>query len=408
MFLEDLGAEMKCVKVVTATACVFFHRFYAFHSYKTQNRFNMAVACLFLASKTEEMLVKLKDIVIGYFRVRNQTHNPSESECKEMQKNVLLSERILLQTLGFDLTISHPHNPLLLKLRELKNYIPEDKRKEMYEAAIAFITDSYRTSLCLQYQPTQIFYGAILMAAIQLSLQPVSTSNKVTVEQSWFDLLERERDIDESAMKNICKEMMDLYDDEDNSLKCSIKDKATAMKNINQIVGQESLHAPPKPSPTGVAESEGGLSQEASLVNKVVGGVVTATSYDNLYQQEEERKQKNVTVTSFVKPTTPHHPRTNSLGLPPLEAPAPQPLDYNSDHSTFSEANREMSATPNHMSVPPETPVDSTPFSSYPCTPNFDSCPPPYAMREQDYRVKSQMFNSNVEDNSAPKRARIE
>lgn len=38
-----------------------------------------------------------------------------------MQKNVLLAERILLQTLGFDLTVAHPHNPLLLKLRELKS-----------------------------------------------------------------------------------------------------------------------------------------------------------------------------------------------------------------------------------------------------------------------------------------------
>lgn len=62
-------------------------------------------------------------------------------ECKEMQKNVLLAERILLQTLGFDLAVAHPHNPLLLKLRELKNYIPEDKRKEMYETAISFVMD---------------------------------------------------------------------------------------------------------------------------------------------------------------------------------------------------------------------------------------------------------------------------
>jgi len=417
MFMEDLGAEMKCEKVVVATACVFFHRYYLFHSFKSHNRFNMAVASLFLASKTEEMLIKLRDIIMGYFRVRNPSHVPSEMEFKDMQKNVLLSERMLLQCLGFDMTVSHPHNPLLQKLRELKNYIPEDKRKEMYETAIAFITDSYRTTLCLQYPPNQILYGGIMMAAIQLSLQPVSSGNKVTLEQSWFDILERERDIDEASMKNICFQLMDLYDEEDNSLKCAIKDKNNSLRNIGQIVGGETSDTS-KPSPTGIAtDGEVGEAQPSisMSVTKPTDGISTVNAYDNLYlqqQEEVEKTRKNVTVTSFLKPPTPMHPRSGSLGgLPPPESPAPGALDYSSDHSTFSEANRELSRTPSHQSQMPETPA----IESCPPTPNFDSCPPPGALREQDYRyleVKTAQFmssnSSNDNDSSVPKRARLE
>jgi hypothetical protein len=432
MFMEDLGAEMKCEKVVVATACVFFHRFYVMHSYKSHNRFNMAVACLFLASKTEEMMVKLRDIVLMYFRVRNPTQSPTEMECKEMQKNVLLAERILLQTMGFDMTVSHPHTPLLQKLRELKNYIPEDKRKEMYETAIAFITDSYRTSLCLQYPPTQLLYGAIMMSAIQLSLQPVSSSNKATIEQSWFDILERERDIDEASMKNICFQLMDLYDDEDNSLKCAIKDKTTSLRNITQIVGGETKDTS-KPSPTGISDGEVAISSSSTstTVTKTVSALYLQQQ-QSLLQDEEKARNKTVTVTSFLKPHTPLHPRSGSLGSAPLPTETTAaPLDYSSDHSTFSEANRELSRTPAHHTqqpdAPPQTPTidqQSTPFTSYPCTPNFDSCPPPAAMREQDYRyleVKTQFLtgnntnnsnnlssSSNDDNNSAPKRARIE
>lgn len=306
------------------------------------------------------------------------------------------------------------------------------------------IDRSYRTTLCLQYPPNQLVYGAILLAAIQLSVHPVSAGSKVSMEQSWFEVLERERDIDESALKSISFQMLDLYDDQDNSLKCSIKDKNSVMKNISQIVGGETSDTS-KPSPTGVAtEGEvGEVSPTVALTPLKV--LATATSYDNLYTsqddgQTQQARSRSVTVTSFLKPPTPlpgsggqqqgsqvfPRPRSNSLsgGVPPPESPA-APLDYSSDHSTFSEANRELTALGSgstaHLGsllqhIPPPTPaVDSTPFTSYPCTPNFDSCPPPAAMREQDYReMKTQFLGSNSTDDrdnsnsSAPKRARIE
>jgi len=320
----------------------------------------------------------------------------------------------------------------------------------MYETAIAFITDSYRTTLCLQFLPNQMLYGAILMAAIQLSLQPTSTNTKITLEQSWFDVLERERDIDEASMKNICFQLMDLYDGEDTSLRCAIKDRNAALRNIQQIVGGETSDTS-KPSPTGVVTSDGEVpsSSSSTTADKITKpnhnnvnnsnniGLNTISSYDNLYnsqlqQQELEGKQqrsKSITVTSFLKP---QHPRSGSLGNAPHsteQSPtAQQSVDYSSDHSTFSEANRELSHTPGHSySQLPATPViESTPYTSYPCTPNFDSCPPPAAMREQNYQytVDSKVNNigsssnstsnniastsNDFNEDSAPKRARFE
>ena len=252
--------------------------------------------------------------------------------------------------------------------------------------------------------------------------------------------------------------MLDLYDDQDNSLRCAIKDKNTAMRNISQIVGGETSDTS-KPSPTGVAsEGEVGDMSPTTLATPLKG-LPVVSSYDNLFvnQQEDavsgglqtqQQRSRSVTVTSFLKPPTPlpvpqataastaaaalsssafPRPRSNSQGG---SEPA---LDYSSDHSTFSEANRELhSSTPGsgpaHLvnpqnNIPPPTPaVDSTPFTSYPCTPNFDSCPPPTASRELEYRfyetktvpptstvLGTSLASSSTEDNfSAPKRARVE
>lgn len=205
---------------------------------------------------------------------------------------------------------------------------------------------------------------------------------------------------------------MDLYDEEDTSLKCAIKDKSNTIRNISQIVGGEASNTS-KPSPTGIAtDGEVGEPQIPVTLNVTKPtGISTVTSYDNLYlqqQDEVEKTRKNVTITSFLKPPTPMHPRSGSLGgLPPPESPAPGTIDYTSDHSTFSEANRELTRTPSHQYQMPETPA----VESCPPTPNFDSCPPPGALREQDYRyleAKTATITSYDSDSSAPKRARLE
>ncbi len=97
------------------------------------------MACLFLASKAEEMPIKIRDIVYLYYKLKRPFEPATEmvvlyclylcfiltvfvsQESKDMQRNVLLAERILLQTLNFDLNVAHPMLYCLMKLREFKS-----------------------------------------------------------------------------------------------------------------------------------------------------------------------------------------------------------------------------------------------------------------------------------------------
>ena len=58
-FIEEAAKCLKFPRIATSTAMVFFHRFYAKHSFQDHDRFEVAVAALLLAGKTEEYPKKL-------------------------------------------------------------------------------------------------------------------------------------------------------------------------------------------------------------------------------------------------------------------------------------------------------------------------------------------------------------
>ena len=64
-----------------------------------------------------------------------------------MPNKILLAERILLQTLCFDLQLVHPYRACLDKIRDkLKPYIPDECRKEFHQLTINFVNDRYITN----------------------------------------------------------------------------------------------------------------------------------------------------------------------------------------------------------------------------------------------------------------------
>ena len=94
------------------TAIVYMQRFYMFHSFTRFHRNSIASAALFLAAKVEEQPRKLEHVIkVAHMclhrgqpqlDVRSDTY---QEQCQELVSN----ENILLQTLGFDVAIDHPH-----------------------------------------------------------------------------------------------------------------------------------------------------------------------------------------------------------------------------------------------------------------------------------------------------------
>jgi hypothetical protein len=329
-----------------------------------------------------------------------------------------------------------------------------------------FIFLSYRSTICLQFSPDQIAYGCILLSTIQMGLHPTVTNSRnnsvSTAEQSWFDLMEK--DVDEAAIKSICFQILDLYDESDNALRCELPDKQLAIRHIGGIVGS-GLSPDLLTTPPSITASEELMVSSVHAVSSAKGSssLPMSSSYDNLYSQqahqleEESRKRKLVTVT-MVKTTsaavssssadvqsasyfsvsattneskldayssypTPAADLDSSLEISPMSSSTPSvmpppPDTPGSDYSTFSQADKHSRAT----AVGADTPCYMPPPSDTPsATPNFDSCPQPRRSGSLDESFESlsshgsdgqPLYSRNPlptdESMGAPKRARID
>jgi len=202
----------------------------------------VAATCLFLGAKVEEEHKKIEYVVREFLRIKRmngetipesvrfkftlfnlmqfslslvptltyllQIYVPLRppfalQEDKELKNKILLVERILLSTLCFELQVHHPYKECFQKIKLIRNYISESHRDELNQVAINFANDSMRSTLCLQYEPKHIAMATVFLAAIQMSIKPISPRKEP--EKSWFELLES--DIPEMVLKSICTQV---------------------------------------------------------------------------------------------------------------------------------------------------------------------------------------------------------
>jgi len=111
-FIQDMGQRLQVTQLCINTAIVYMQRFYMYHSFTKFHRNAIAAASLFLAAKVEEQPRKLEHVIkvshICIYRDHSTLDSKSEQYLEQAQE-LVSNENILLQTLGFDVAIDHPH-----------------------------------------------------------------------------------------------------------------------------------------------------------------------------------------------------------------------------------------------------------------------------------------------------------
>jgi len=126
-FLESCGHLVGASKVSIATALLYLRRFYERQSLLRHDHFLVAETCLFLAVKVEEGVQLFRDIILKCRRLRRQdAETQSCQSTKDADRNedivalererILVCERVLLQTLAFELHAAHPFDVLQEKV----------------------------------------------------------------------------------------------------------------------------------------------------------------------------------------------------------------------------------------------------------------------------------------------------
>lgn len=212
-FIQRLGSrELNLHPFTVATAAVFFHRFYSFHSFKMFPVYPMAATCLFLAGKVEETPKKSNDIVKFTKAILNdQQFAQFGSDQKE---EILTLERILLQTLRFDLEVEHPYEHLVRYAKQIKVVhrgqndvtVPLEK---LIGPAWAFLNDSCCTTVCLQYEPEIVAIAVVFLACKTGAFEVIDWDHRHSRHRYWWDAYVE--NLDEATLENICHQVLDVY-----------------------------------------------------------------------------------------------------------------------------------------------------------------------------------------------------
>ncbi|KAL0963156.1 hypothetical protein UPYG_G00350440 [Umbra pygmaea] len=212
-FIFDVGTRLGLHYDTLATGIIYFHRFYMFHSFKQFPRYVTGACCLFLAGKVEETPKKCKDIIKTARSLLNDVQfsqfGDDPKDFRHQQEEVMVLERILLQTIKFDLQVEHPYMFLLRYAKQLKG-VKGDKNKvqKLVQMAWTFVNDSLCTMLSLQWEPEIIAVAVMYLAGRLCKFDIQEWTSKQSSRRWWEQFVQ---DVPVELLEDICHQILDLY-----------------------------------------------------------------------------------------------------------------------------------------------------------------------------------------------------
>ncbi|XP_010734436.1 cyclin-T2a [Larimichthys crocea] len=175
--IQDMGQRLNVSQLTINTAIVYMHRFYMHHSFTKFHRNIISPTTLFLAAKVEEQPRKLEHVIKVAHACLNSQEPPLDTKSNaylQQAQELVILESIVLQTLGFEITIDHPHTDVV-KCSQLVR-----ASKDLAQTSYFMATNSlHLTTFCLQYKPTVIACVCIHLACKWSNWEiPVSTDGK--------------------------------------------------------------------------------------------------------------------------------------------------------------------------------------------------------------------------------------
>ncbi|XP_063079354.1 cyclin-K isoform X2 [Engraulis encrasicolus] len=203
-FIFDVGTRLGLHYDTLATGIIYFHRFYMFHSFKQFPRYVTGGCCLFLAGKVEETPKKCKDIIKTARSLLNDVQFAQFGD--DPKEEVMVLERILLQTIKFDLQVEHPYQFLLRYAKQLKG--DKNKVQKLVQMAWTFVNDSLCTMLSLQWEPEIIAVAVMYLAGRLCKFDIQEWTSKQSSRRWWEQFVQ---DVPVELLEDICHQILDLY-----------------------------------------------------------------------------------------------------------------------------------------------------------------------------------------------------
>merc|ERR1711899_371795 len=234
-FIQDMGQRLEVTQLCINTAIVYMQRFYMFHSFTRFHRNSIASAALFLAAKVEEQPRKLEHVIkvshMCLHRGAPQLDTRSDAYMEQAQE-LVTNENILLQTLGFDVAIDHPHTHVVKCCQLVR------AAKDLAQTSYFMATNSlHLTTMCLRFSPTIVACVCIHLACKWSNYKiPLSAQNK-----EWFTYIDNEATQD--LLDRLTEEFLAIFEKCPSRLKKKIMSQAQDTKDVEEKRMKQGLRA---------------------------------------------------------------------------------------------------------------------------------------------------------------------
>ncbi|XP_068671557.1 cyclin-T1-like [Montipora foliosa] len=330
--IQDMGQRLSVNQLTINTAIVYMHRFYMFHSFNKFHRNALAPCCLFLAAKTEEQPRKLEHVLkVAHACLHRDGPplDPKSEEYLQQAQDLIENESILLQTLGFEITVHHPHTYVVKCIQLVR------ASKDLGQTSYFMATNSlHLTTLCLQYKPPVVACACIHLAS-KWSNWEIPRSND---GKDWWEYIDPT--VNKSMLDDIAQDFLKVMEKCPNRLKRKINTVTKGSSHSKVPKGESSSSSSRASSSSTAATSsashslvdgaQNGFSSYDGFQNDSDGKALHKTKSDKDREREREKRResslgklKPLPVTSTVTASatagaSSSTPNTTLLPLPPL------------------------------------------------------------------------------------------
>ncbi|XP_008790961.1 cyclin-T1-4-like isoform X2 [Phoenix dactylifera] len=200
-YLQSLGMRLELPQTTIGTAMVLCHRFFLRRSHACHDRFLIATAALFLASKSEDTPCLLNSVLRASCEISQKQefaffpYLPHSDWFEQYREKVIDAEQMILTTLDFELDVQHPYAPLSSVLNKLGL-----SQTVLLDVAWNLVSEGLRSSLWLQFKPHHIAAGAAFLAAKFINYD-------LAFHQSFW----REFQTTPSILQDVAQQLMELF-----------------------------------------------------------------------------------------------------------------------------------------------------------------------------------------------------
>lgn len=166
---------------------VYYQRYFLHNKFDTTVYYDIALTALFIASKNEDTIKKLRDIIVIGNQIRNNAMNVEQVEL--YKKKILRLEFKLLETISFDFRVYHVEEFLVKIGKEL------GVAKDIAYLGWLISVDSFQTVTLLKVPPHAVAIACLILASRIKSVEFKCDYRKfhtseAAVNESLLDLLD--------------------------------------------------------------------------------------------------------------------------------------------------------------------------------------------------------------------------